>query len=372
MARFGIEEEFMVLDRRTLAPISRGAEARDALRRESPLPAGEAGGESEDEFLDCQVEISTTPSRSLREAGLQLGHFRRALDTFASETDTVICSAGTPFGSLRATAVTRQERYRVIADQMGGLSREHVVNGLHVHTEVPDLEERIRALNGIRPWLPVLLAMTANSPFWRRRRTGFASWRSILLRRMSTMGCPPLFADADDYERRVDRLVQTGATVDRAAIGWAARVSQKYPTVEVRIFDAQLSVDDALYAAALTRALISEPPAAEPLDAEAIDASFWIAAREGMCARLVDPRTGEVAPAWSVAEDLLGELRNSLDARGDLEFVSARLETIRAHGTGAERQLRALTQQGLPGLRALLLASQSALPPVTGRTAPET
>lgn len=359
MARFGVEEEFMVLDRRTLAPAPRGMAARAALHSEAVRTHqadAPVGGDSEAEFLDCQVEISTTPATTLADAALKLRGFRRALGEFARGADALICSAGTPYGSPRSTAVTPKERYRVIADLMGGLTQEHFVNGLHVHTEVAGAEDRIRALNALRPWLPVLLALTANSPFWRHQPSGFASWRSILLRRLSTMWCPPLFADADDYERRIDRLVATGAAIDRGSIAWAARVSDNYPTVEVRVFDAQLTTEDSLFAAALTRALVTEPPTAIALESEAIDASFWMAARAGMQARLVDPRTGEVAPATSIAEGLVRALRNSLDAHGDLEVVHARFGAIQSDGTGADLQLRALEEQGIAGLRRLFTA----------------
>jgi len=363
VTKFGVEEEFMVLNRQTLAPIPSGALARSALRKDAAqvkaLSTDEPWREASAEFLDCQVEIATAPATTLDSAAKELESFRRSLRDFAERNEVVVGSVGTPFGSAQQGNVTAKERYRVIARMLGGLAQEHFANGLHVHTEVLDAEERVRALNQVRPWLPVLLALTVNSPFWKRQYSGFASWRSILLRRMPTMGCPPVFHDLDDYERRVDRLVALQAAVDRGLIGWSARVSDHYDTVEVRVFDAQLTVTDTLFAAALTRAIIADPPASLTLDSEAVDAGLWMASREGMDARLVDPITGDVAPAWNVVTRLRQEVKNSLETHGDSAFVDAKIDSIRDGGSGADQQRTALARGGISDLRTLLKTSLS-------------
>lgn len=357
MVRFGVEEEFIVLDRASLAPVPRGAEARRALRAASAAAASEDPAKSTEisaEFLDCQVEVATSPVEDLLAARAELTDFRDGLCAFGRESEVVVASAGTPYACAQRSVVTAKERYRAIADLMGDLTREHFVNGLHVHTEVQDPEDRVRALNAVRPWLPVLLALSANSPFWRERHSGFASWRSILLRRLPTMWCPPVFHDASDYQQRIDRLVRMDAAVDRASIAWAARISSHLDTVEVRVFDAQLTVDDTLLAAALTRAVVTERPVTMPMDSEAIDASLWTAAKEGMAAQLVDPFTGEVASAWSVADLLIEAVSGTLVARADKAFVDDQVGVVRARGTGSDRQRAAHAEGGVGGLRALL------------------
>lgn len=357
MVRFGVEEEFMVLDRRSLEPISAGASARAALRSdavESARAGSPVAGEASMEFLDCQVEVATSPSETLHSAGEELAAFRNTLGKFARRSEVLVSSVGTPYGSAYSSSVTPKQRYRTIANLMGGLTHEHFINGLHVHTEIRNIEERVRALNSIRPWLPVLLALTTNAPFWRTKTSGFVSWRSILLRRMPTMWCPPVFHDADDYHRRVDRLVNMGAVLDRAFISWAARVSDRYDTVEVRVFDAQLTLDDTLFAVALARSVITESPSTVHIDSEAIDASLWMAAHDGMRSHLVDPLTGEIAPAWSVAHGLLDAIKNSLVMHRDDLFVEAQVALVREQGTGADRQCAALAQSGSNGLRMLL------------------
>ncbi|KDA06978.1 hypothetical protein DC31_00500 [Microbacterium sp. CH12i] len=357
MVRFGIEEEFMLLDHRALAPIPDGSSIRSALKHnlaQSVLEGSPVGGVISPEFLDCQMEFSTSPSESLFSAGTELAGFRNNLGNFARQINLVAGCVGTPYGSARSSSVTPDIRYDTIANLMGGLTGEHFVNGLHVHTEVRDPEDRVRALNAVRPWLPVLLALTANSPFWRRQDSGFASWRSIQLRRLATMWCPPIFHDFEDYQHRIDRLVQMDAAVDRGTISWAARLSENYNTVEVRLFDAQLQVKDTLFAAALTRAIIIDQPSTVPLGAEEIDASLWMAARKGMHSHLVDPITGDVIDAWAIAERLLSTLANSLTAHQDDAFVEERAAFVRESGTGADRQRDARSRHGFAGLRALI------------------
>lgn len=356
MVRFGIEEEFMVLNRRTLAPVPQGAAARAALTSQSALTSrDESPGGASSEFLDCQVEIATSPSLTLVEAGEELEKYRRLLGGFSRRADVLVASSGTPYGYTDTLSVTAAQRYRAIADLMGGLAREHLVNGMHVHTEVVDIEDRVHALNAVRPWLPILLACTTNSPFWRKRTSGFASWRSILLRRLPTMWCPPVFRDADEYQRRVDRLVELGAVIDRASIAWAVRVSDSYDTVEVRVFDGQLTIRDTLLAAALTRAIVSERPQTLTMDSETIDASLWMAARDGMRARLIDPRTGDVAPASGVLRALIESAQGALSEYDDLDFVEHRIGRLHEFGTGADRQHDALSQGGVEGLARLLV-----------------
>jgi glutamate---cysteine ligase / carboxylate-amine ligase len=168
------------------------------------------------------------------------------------------------------------------------------------------------------------------------------------------MGCPPHFADAEEYAARSRALVATGAATDLPSLAWAARLSERYPTVEVRVFDAQLTVDESLLAAALTRSIVTtviETPPLAHLPQEILDASLWMAARDGMEADLVDPFTGEPASAWSVADALVEYIGPALLGHGDLEFVLESLERIRAHGTGAQRQAEVFRRDGPITLR---------------------
>ena len=351
-ARFGIEEEFVLLDHATLVPIGMGHGTRERITGRS------AGGEVMPEYLTCQLECVTEPATTRTDAEAQLRRMRALLAAHA-EQGAIAAPSGTPFVSPDGLVVSESAHYDEVATQLAEITREHEVNGLHVHVEVDaGDEERVRALNRVRGWLPALLALTGNGPFAHGRHSGFASWRSILIRRLPSSWCPPSFHDLDDYRARVDRLVSLGAIGDAASIAWAARLSERFPTVEIRVFDAQLTCADTLFAAALSRALVlsDEAGIAAPADLDAIDASLWIAARRGTEARVIDPATGEVGALWDVVTTMIAHARPALAAFGDEEFVTDHLDRIRVEGTGAQRQERAFARDGVAGLRELYLA----------------
>lgn len=352
-ARFGVEEEFVLLDDATLVPIgmSHGTRERITGRR--------AGGEVMPEYLTCQLECVTEPALTRADAAAQLRRMRSLLATHADLQGAIAAPSGTPFISPGGLVVSPSAHYDEVATQLAEITREHEVNGLHIHVEVTGGdEERVRALNRVRGWLPAMLALTGNGPFAHGRHSGFASWRSILIRRLPSSWCPPHFRDLADYRARVAHLIDLGAIGDAASVAWAVRLSDRFPTVEVRVFDAQLTTEDTLFAAALTRALILTEdalgmPAAE---LDAIDASLWIAARRGPGARIVDPTTGEVAALWDVAAKMIAHALPLLAEHEDDDFVADHLERIRVDGTGAQRQERAYERDGIDGLRALYLA----------------
>ena len=350
MTHFGIEEEFFFLDRSTLAPVSLGSPARESVVDEEILGTVSA------EFLTCQIEHATSPSASITEAHAQLVAFRSSLMHGAARHDVAGASTGTPFEAGPTGAVSSSARHQDLAHWLGDLAGEHKVNGLHVHVEIPDAEDRVRALNALRPWLPVLLSLSVNSPFWREHDTNFSSWRSILLRRFPTMGCPPPFRDADHYQRNAARVIALDAAPDAAALWWLARISERFPTVEVRVFDAQLTADDSLLLAALTRALLTSEISSQPMETDAIDTCLWLAAREGLDARLLNPMNGGVSDARSLLHLMLRVLVPALQATDDLEFVEDHLDRVLTEGTGADRQRRAFAEGGVDGLRALVTA----------------
>lgn len=348
-ARFGVEEEFVLLDEETLVPLSMPDGTRERITERS------GGGEVMPEYLTCQFECVSEPMTTRAGAAEQLDRMRRLIGAHAARQRGVAASTGTPFISPGAFVVSTSAHYAEVDALLAELTREHEVNGLHVHVEVEGDEERVQALNRVRGWLPALLALTGNAPFAHGRRTGFASWRSILIRRLPSSWCPPHFHDLTDYRTRVARLIDVGAVPDAGSLAWAARLSERFPTVEVRVFDAQLTTEDTLLAAALARALVVSDPPSGKSDAalDALDASFWMAARRGTNARLIDPLTGEASPFWDVAKSMLEYARLALEENGDAEFVVDALDRIRAEGTGAQRQERAYERDGIAGLRAL-------------------
>lgn len=349
MTRFGIEEEFLLLDEDSLVPV---ALSGDILER---IGDGIVVGRVTTEYLASQLEALTDPVRTGAEAVGQLTALRAAIGTAAHSRRAIAAPTGSPFTTLRSPRLSPSAHYDDVARRLAHLTREHEVNGLHVHVEVPDEEERVRALNRLRAWLPLLLALSANSPFGNGIDTGFASWRSMLIRRLPSSWCPPRFADADDYRRRVDQLLDLGTIGEATSLSWAVRLSERYPTVEARVADTQLTPEDAVLSALLTRGIaLATGQRIVADETSAIDASLWMASRAGMEARIVDPLTGEVAPVRTVAAHLLDDLSPVLDELGDEDTVRAGVDRLRTDGPGATRQRAAHAHGGVPALRNLL------------------
>jgi carboxylate-amine ligase len=332
---FGVEEEFVLLDPRTLMTVDLGLAAVAELGGSSP-------GVIVREFFPSQIEFATPVCTTVDEALTAVGGFRRRLSDWADRAGVVVAPSGTPFATDgREPAL--EGRYALIAHDIAGLTAEHQLNGLHVHVGIPDRDAGIRASNFLRPWLPVLLALSGNSPFWQSHDTGFASWRAIHSRRWTTHGIPPHFADAAEHDAIIARLVGVGATSDPATINWHVRLSPVYPTLEVRTCDVQLDPFSSVALAAIVRALVVEGFEREtprPERYEGWDAALWHAARHGTAATLVDPTSGAVVSAAAAVERLQDLVHPRLpDA--DRELVERFLSDAAQSGGGATRQRRA-------------------------------
>lgn len=355
MARFGIEEEFLLLDEEALVPLALADGTRERFTRLR------TGGSVSAEYLTSQLETATDPLHTREDAEAQLRRLRALVGGHAQEQHAIAAATGNPFATTRSSVISSSPHYDDVARRLGHLSRDHEVNGLHVHVEVTDEGERVRTLNRLRGWLPLLLALTGNSPFANGLDTGFASWRSILIRRLPSSWCPPRFDDLEAYRTHLRRFLDLDTIGEASSLSWAVRLSERFPTVEVRVFDAQLEPEDALLAAVLCRALaLSDDRSLEHDSTDGIDASLWNAARFGLDARLIDPTTGDVADAWAVAARMLEVSSPALQESGDAAFVADRLARLRVDGTGATRQRRAFAQDGVPGLAALLRAGTPA------------
>lgn len=342
----------MLLDPATLDPVDVAAEVVAEVRAADPA------ARVDHEFLQSQLEFASPVLETAAAADGAVRGFRRAIGAAAERRGLIVASIGTPIGA-RVSAITPDERYSRFDALLGAARPDHRIQGLHVHVAVGSRDEGVAVLRGLRPWLAPLLALSANSPCFGARDTGFASWRTIIGRRFTTASVPPDFADAADYDRRAAAIVGLGATIDLHSLFWMARLSETYPTVEVRVFDAQLAADDTVALALLTRALVAAaaagdlPHAPAAAHQELLDAAVWHAARHGTTADLVDPTTASVVPAWDAIERMLEVASSALEAAGDRARVASFAERVRASGTGADRQ-RAALAEGLPALAALL------------------
>lgn len=218
-------------------------------------------------------------------------------------------------------------------------------------------------LNRIRPWLPVLVALGANSPLWDGGDTGFASWRTVVFDRWPVSGPPPAFTDAADYERRTGVLVDAGVIRDRGQLYWQARLSERYPTIEVRALDVQLEIQDAVTLAGIVRALVAtalhdhrEAAALPDAPSELMAAATWQAARHGLDDTLLDPRTSLPGTAAGVVGTLMKHITGALQEAGDLERVTSGVDRLLRQGNAAQRQHRAFTAGGLEAAVELVTA----------------
>ncbi|UMG94498.1 glutamate-cysteine ligase family protein [Nocardioides sp. TF02-7] len=210
-------------------------------------------------------------------------------------------------------------------------------------------------IDRIAPWLPVLLAVSANSPFYLGRDTAYASWRSQVWARWPSAGPTERFGSVEGYREVGRRLIATGAARDAGMLYFDARLSADHPTVEVRVADVCTSVDDGVLVAALVRALVAH--AAEqgsgpqgtaddpPWRSELLRAAHWRAARQGLTGALVSPLTGELAPAREVLDSLVTEVRDQLEAYRDLALAEDGVQRVLAGG-GATRQRAAYERSG--------------------------
>jgi carboxylate-amine ligase len=269
--------------------------------------------------------------------------------------------------------VTQERRYQEMRVDAARLVDEQLIGGMHVHVAVPDRSADAAPLGRLRPWLPVLVALGANSPYWDGRDTGFASWRTVVFGRCPVSGPPPFIADAAHEEERVTALLATGVIPDRHQLYWPARLSEDYPTLEIRAPDVQLDVHSAVTLAGLARALVVtalregrregrrlNPPAS------ILEAAGWHAARHGLNANLVDPRHGTPAAAAEVVDPLLDRLTPTLNDLGDLDRVTDGVRHLLDGGTGAARQRTALAEGGTEGLLDLIAPATAQEPDKDG------
>ncbi|MGK5630533.1 carboxylate-amine ligase [Streptomyces sp. URMC 123] len=352
MLTLGVEEEYLLLDPDTGLPVPRGRQVRAAARLRPDMD----GPEVQSELLQAQVEVATPVCRELTEVGEHLRRMRQILGAAAEQEGCRLAAcASAPNSPAAAVPVTDERRYRKMREDAARLVDEQLVNGMHVHVAVPDRPTAVAVLNRVRPWLPTLVALSSNSPLWEGYDTGFSSWRTVVFDRWPVSGPPPAFADADDYERRVKALLATGTIRDRGQLYWHARLSENYPTLELRVTDVQLHVDDAVMFAGLIRALVatalgeedgSPTPATPP---ELSYAATWQAARHGLGQALIDER-GRRRAAGEVVRDFVEHVRPALEEAGDLDRVTSLVNRVLREGTGAAHQRRALAEGGWRGL----------------------
>ena len=333
----GVEEEFVLLDPSTGAVVLAGPELVRLL-------GGEPG--IQQELMRFQVETGTPVCTSLDDLGGELIRLRRlAAAAAASVGCRLVASGVAPYRTPGLAAITGQPRYRELARRYAPVVAEAGTCGCHVHVGVPSREAGVQVLARLRPWLAPLLAVSANSPIAGGHDTRWASWRYVIQSRWPTAVPPAAWPDAAAYDAAVRRLIGQGAALDERSVYFWARLSPRYPTVEVRVADVCLDAGTAVLLAGLTRALVATalaearrgtPAAAAP--ARHVAAALAAAARHGLTGPAANPVTGQAAGAPALRSRLLDHVYPALSDHGDTQLITDLLRRLDQRGTGADRQ----------------------------------
>jgi carboxylate-amine ligase len=342
---FGVEEEFLLID----AATGTAAEQVETL---IPHLSPDIRRRSQHEYHLDQLEMVTGICDELKELHRQLLDARIGAADVAAKMGVRLVSVGASPTALGPVAITPNPRYLAIDERFGPVAPVSCC-GCHVHVGVDHRDTAVQACNHLRPWLPLVQALCANSPLSAGHDTGYASWRSMVFGQWPSTGLTPWCESEAEYLGLLDRLIDAGMMMDLAMAYWYARPSLSYPTVEVRIGDACATAAEAALAAAVVRGLVSvvlEDIAAgirpERVPTEVLNAAHWRAAHEGMSGTLLDARTGHTRPAWELIDDLMVKIGDALDYHGDRDYVERGLRRIRIHGTGADRQRRVFQAAG--------------------------
>ncbi|MEU4564817.1 glutamate--cysteine ligase [Actinoplanes sp. NPDC023936] len=351
----GVEEEFLLLDPDT------GANAPVAEKVRAALPE-QARRQSRAEVRRSMLEMVTGVCTDLRDVRDQLGSLRRAAATAADDAGVRLTAVAATPVSEPDRSVPDDPRYHTMVDRFGPLAQDPALCGMHVHVGVGDRDLAVQVCNHLRIWLPVIQALTGNSPFFEGVDTGHSSWRNVQLRRWFSVAPTPYFRDAREHDRTVDDLIATGIMIDEGMVQWYARLSPRYPTVEIRMGDVCADVDDTVLVTALIRAAVETAiteirggrAAPDPRDAVVFGA-HWRAARDGLGGDLVDLRDGRARPAWELIAEFAELVDPALRESGDRGVVVDGLSRLRETGSGADRQRRIYRSAG--DIRAALEAA---------------
>lgn len=341
----GVEEEMLLVDIRNGRPRSvSGRLLIRAAQQQAPVAGLGVRGALEGEFQQQQIETHTAPVADLGTLRDEVRRWRAEAIAAARDTGSSVAALATSPLPVRPKPV-QSSRYAWIHRRYAITAREQLTCGLHVHVAIDSDEEGVGVIDRIRVWLPVILALSANSPFWKGEDSGFASYRSQAMARWPAGGPTDVFGSAAAYHRLVRAMTMSSVILDEGMVYFDARLSHHYPTIEIRAADVCLSVEETVVIAGLCRALVEtaagewaagEPPPCVPTPM--LRLASWQAGREGLSGSLLDPFHSRPEPAWDVIEALLAHVHLALEASGDLATVEAGIERLRLEGNGAAQQ----------------------------------
>lgn len=336
----GIEEEFQTIDPRTRelkSHMSQIVEGGQVVLQER----------IKQEMHQAVVETGTNVCVNIQQAREEVTYLRKMLLDLAQKQRLKVASAGThPFSDWQKQLITPNERYDQLIDEMRDVARGNLIFGLHVHVGIDDRNEAIKIMNEVRYFLPHIFALSTNSPFWCGRNTGFKSYRSKVFDKFPRTGIPDYFASASEYDNYVNLLIKTNCIDNGKKIWWDIRVHPFYPTIEFRICDVPMRVDETICLAAIMQAVIAKLYKLREANLSfrayrrlLISENKWRAARYGVEAKLIDFGKETEVPFASLVHELLAfidDVVDDLGSRKEIEYV----HEILKNGTGADRQLK--------------------------------
>ena len=334
---FGVEEELLLV-----------SGTGDPLPRSKAVVADVPDLDVALELTRAMVELNTPACQTSTELRAHVSDMRSKLAGAAAEEGARLLAIAVPPHGKAVQPITNTPRYQELAEQWGLLVREQGVCGCHVHVDVSDKETAVRVSNHLRPWLPALLALTANSPIYLHRDTGFASWRWLMTTRWPCAGPPPYLESVEHYDALVAMHLAAGTLIDERMVYWDIRPSTHLPTVEVRVSDIPLTVDETVLLATLVRAVVMtalhDGTKGRTLEPEVLRAALWLAARDGVTANGLDVLTAESLPMAEVLGRLQQHVEPALQELDAVELVDDGIRRAFADGNGAVKQRKAFRE----------------------------
>ncbi|RJP61052.1 MAG: carboxylate-amine ligase [Ignavibacteriales bacterium] len=342
----GIEEEFQIIDPETRELKSHIQELLD----EGKMILKE---HAKAEMHQSVVEVGSNICYNIKEAKEEVKRHRFNLREVAARKGLKIGAAGThPFSKWEEQQITQRDRYQAVVEEMQQVARANLIFGLHVHIGIDDKERIIHIMNAARYFLPHIFALSTNSPFWKGRNTGFKSYRSKIFDRFPRTGIPDHFNSHGEYLAYVDLLVKTKCIEDPSKIWWDIRPHPKYPTLEFRICDVQMRVEETIAIAALIQAvvvklykLIEQNLGFRLYRRLVINENKWRASRYGVEGKLIDFGKQKEVPTRELVGELLNFVDDVIDELGSREEINY-VYHILDNGTGAKRQLKKFEETG--------------------------
>ncbi|HMU42736.1 MAG TPA: carboxylate-amine ligase [Ignavibacteriaceae bacterium] len=335
----GIEEEFQIVDpetRELRSHIQQIMEDGKLILAENVKP----------EMHQSVVEMGTDICKDIKDARVQVTNLRKKIAALAKSKGLRIAAAGThPFSHWKDQRITAHPRYKEIIEDMQQVARANLIFGLHVHVGLDDRETAIHIMNAARYFLPHIFALSTNSPFWLGRNTGFKSYRSKVFDRFPRTGIPDYFGSLAEYDNYVKLLIKTNCIDNGKKIWWDIRVHPVFETLEFRVCDIPMRVDETISLAALMQAvvvklykLIKQNLGFRLYRRALIAENKWRAARYGIHGKLIDFGKKEEVPFSALVEELLAFVDDVVDELGSREEINYVMNILKT-GTGADRQL---------------------------------